>query len=172
MNTDELETKGGAEPITNPSEIKSRLDEMDVKLSETIAAAKNAANADQVTAEIKSLKETIGVIKQSVEDLPADYSAQIKAIGDQLDAFQTGAGMATMGKANIPDSFKTITEKIMDSAVYKSMLAVPGAHLRHGRKRHGCAPVYHRRGSRVPDGHHEPHPHGHHRQRGDVHRTT
>ncbi|MHC4372217.1 MAG: phage major capsid family protein [Planctomycetota bacterium] len=124
MNTDELETKGGSEPITDPSEIKSKLTEMDEKLTETMAAAKSAANADQVNAEIKSLRETIGVIKQSVEDLPADYSAQIKAIGDQLDAFQTGAGMATMGKANIPDSFKTITEKIMDSAVYKSMLPV------------------------------------------------
>ena len=122
MNVDELETKGGAAPITVPSEIKTRLDEQDEKLAEALAAAKSAPSAS----EIKSLQETIAAIKRSVEDLPADYSRQIKAISDQVDAFQTGAALHTAGRADVPSGIKAITHQIMDSEAYKSIFGIDG----------------------------------------------
>lgn len=121
MNHDELVTKGGAgEPLTAPSEIKSKLAEMDEKLSETMAAAKSAPNAADVDAKIKSLKSSIEAIQRTVEDLPADYSAQIKAISDQVDAFQTGAALHA-SKSQAPAGFSEIIDQVMASPVYKSM---------------------------------------------------
>ena len=77
-------------------------------------------------AEIKALKEVIGTVKESMADLPGHYEKQLKAIRDQVDAFQTGAALKMAGKAGVPQGMKAITTAIMDSEVYKSMMSKSG----------------------------------------------
>jgi hypothetical protein len=123
-NRSDIEDKGSkTPPAPEETEVKSRLDEMDEKLTETIAAAKAAgSDTEAVMAEIKSLKKTIDTIKESMADFPGHYEKQLKAIGDQVDAFQTGAALASVGKANAPHGANAMVQKVMDSPQYKSML--------------------------------------------------
>lgn len=123
-NESKIEDKGrGGPPAPSESEVKTRLDEMDEKLTETIAAAKAAgSDTEKVMEEIKSLKEVIDTVKESVADLPGNYEKQLKAIGDQVDAFQTGAALASVGTANAPQGMKAITKSVMDHPLYKTMM--------------------------------------------------
>ncbi len=127
-NRSTIEDKGSkTAPTPEETEVKTRLAEMDEKLAEVIATAKTAGgDSEAVLAEIKTLKGVIDTVKESMEDLPGHYEKQLKAIGDQVDAFQTGAALGSMGKANVPMGMKVITQQVMDSPTYKSMMSKSG----------------------------------------------
>ena len=127
-NKSVIENKDSRQPPPpSDSEIQTRLNEMGETLAEAIAAAKTAdGNSEAVLVEIKSLKETIETVKESAADLPANYESQLKAIRDQVDAFQTGAALSMAGKAGVPRGMKAVTQQVMDSPVYKSMMSKSG----------------------------------------------
>lgn len=127
-NESTIEDKGRkTAPAPEESEVKSRLAEMEEKLEETIATAKAAGtDTEAVMTEIKSLKEVIETVQESMADLPGHYEKQLKAIGDQVDAFQTGAALSSMGKAGVPHGVKAITKQVMEHPVYEAMMAKSG----------------------------------------------
>ncbi len=114
-NKSTLETKGGPDPDTNVSEIKSRLDEMTEQLAE-VQSVKSAN-----TEAIAELKAAIDATKETVADLPANYGPKLKALQDEVAKLATGAALLDGKSANAPEGIKAITKAIADSDVYKSI---------------------------------------------------
>jgi hypothetical protein len=121
-NTDDLKTKGGE---NDAAAVKSQLDEFKSQLDEALAAVKGAPKAT----EIKSLVEKIEAIEKSVGDLPGTYDAQLKAIGEQVDALQTGAALIAGKSADAPTGIKSITKAVEESGGFKGLFDAQGEHV-------------------------------------------
>lgn len=123
-NIDKLrdDARSGEPSVTEPSEIKTQLDSMTARLEEAEAAVKSVPGAD----EIKALADTIAAIKVTVDDLPADYGPQLKALTEQVDKLQTGAALLIGKAAGAPAGIKAITSKIAESDIYKSIFTPDG----------------------------------------------
>lgn len=126
-NTNELETKGGKEPIVDAAEIKGRMDDLSERLDEAMDAVKKTPSAT----EIEGLKSEVAAVKSAVDSITdkmpsADYKGLIDALEKRVDELQTGAAL-TAGKSNgTPDGIKSIVDAVEASDIYKSIFGPDG----------------------------------------------
>ncbi len=130
MNTNGLETKGGAAPVNldgapavepppvpDTSAIKTEMDGLKSRLDEVGAVLKGTPSA----AEVKSLQASIEAIKTTVENIPGNYEALVQSLEGRVDELQTGAALLGSSAQDQPQGIKAITALVMDSPLYKSI---------------------------------------------------
>jgi hypothetical protein len=135
MNTDGLETKGGAapintdgapktddKPIVDTAEIKTEMDGIKSRLEEVGSALRGTPSATEIT----GLKSQIDAITATVSDIPGNYKALIDALTDRVDELQTGAALLGSQAPDQPQGIKAITQQVMDSPIYKSIFDAQG----------------------------------------------
>jgi hypothetical protein len=137
MNTDGLETKGGAapintdgapqtedKPVVDTNEIKQEMAEVKSRLEEVGAALKGTPSAQ----EIVGLKSQIDAITATVDGIPGNYKGLIDALTKRVDELQTGAAIlgANANAVDQPQGIKAITQQVMDSPIYKSIFDAQG----------------------------------------------